>query len=60
MNTSSQKQHAAASGEPGTSVLRDLTAGTAFGIRPGEGALAWLFFLDFVILATVHFAAKSV
>ena len=27
---------------------------------PGEGALAWLFFLDFLILTTVHFAGKSV
>ena len=33
---------------------------TVFGIRSGEGALAWLFFLDFLILTTVHFAAKTV
>jgi AAA family ATP:ADP antiporter len=31
-----------------------------FGIRTGEAALAWLFFLDFLILTTVHFAAKTV
>ena len=31
-----------------------------FGIRAGEGALAWLFFFDFLILTTVHFAAKTV
>ncbi len=31
-----------------------------FGIRRGEGVLAWLFFLDFLILTTVHFAGKSV
>jgi AAA family ATP:ADP antiporter len=33
---------------------------TVFGIRSGEGPLAWLFFLDFLILTTVHFAAKTV
>jgi len=32
----------------------------AFGIHPGEGALAWFFFLEFLILTTVHFAGKSV
>jgi AAA family ATP:ADP antiporter len=31
-----------------------------FGIRTGEGLLAWLFFVDFLILTTVHFAAKTV
>jgi AAA family ATP:ADP antiporter len=31
-----------------------------FGIRAGEGPLAWLFFLNFLILTTVHFAAKTV
>ena len=35
-------------------------SGAVFGIRPGEGALAWLFFFDFLILTTVHFAGKSV
>jgi AAA family ATP:ADP antiporter len=34
--------------------------GEIFGIRAGEGALAWLFFLNFLILTTVHFAGKSV
>ncbi len=32
----------------------------SFGIRPGEGLLAWLFFVEFLLLTTVHFAAKSV
>ena len=32
----------------------------AFGIHPGEAPLAWLFFLEFLVLTTVHFAAKSV
>jgi AAA family ATP:ADP antiporter len=31
-----------------------------FGIRSGEGPLAWLFFFDFLVLTTVHFAAKTV
>jgi AAA family ATP:ADP antiporter len=35
-------------------------ANVIFGIRTGEGALAWLFFFDFLILTTVHFAAKTV
>jgi AAA family ATP:ADP antiporter len=30
------------------------------GIRAGEGLLAWLFFFDFLVLTTVHFAAKTV
>ena len=30
------------------------------GIRAGEGPLVWLFFLNFLILTTVHFAAKTV
>jgi AAA family ATP:ADP antiporter len=34
--------------------------GGIFGIRPGEGALAWLFFFNFLILTTVHFAGKTV
>ncbi len=34
--------------------------GAVFGIRSGEGALAWLFFFDFLILTTAHFAGKSV
>ncbi len=40
--------------------LRQHLVGAAFGIRPGEGALAWLFFFYFLILTTVHFAGKSV
>ncbi|MCU0234810.1 MAG: MFS transporter, partial [Thermoanaerobaculales bacterium] len=34
--------------------------GRAFDIRPGERVLAWLFFVEFLLLTTVHFAAKSV
>ncbi len=29
-------------------------------MRPGEGAIAWLFFVYFLVLTTVHFAGKSV
>jgi len=29
-------------------------------MRPGEGALAWLFFVYFLTITTVHFAGKSV
>jgi AAA family ATP:ADP antiporter len=32
----------------------------ALGIRPGEGWLAWLFFLYFLLLATCHYIGKSV
>ncbi len=39
--------------------LRDFGGGF-FGIRRGEGGLAWLFFFEFLILTTVHFASKSV
>jgi AAA family ATP:ADP antiporter len=39
---------------------RRILGGGLFGIRPGEGALAWLFFLDFLVLTTVHFAGKTV
>jgi AAA family ATP:ADP antiporter len=44
---------------PATNQRRALGS-AAFGIHPGEGALAWLFFLEFLILTTVHFAGKSV
>jgi AAA family ATP:ADP antiporter len=40
--------------------LRGFFVGSAFGIRPGEGGLAWLFFFYFLVLTTVHFAGKSV
>jgi AAA family ATP:ADP antiporter len=40
--------------------LRDLIVGAGFSIRPGESALAWLFFFYFLILTAVHFAGKSV
>lgn len=32
----------------------------AFGIHRGEAGIAWLFFTEFLLLTTVHFAAKSV
>ncbi|MCG6963345.1 MAG: MFS transporter, partial [Acidobacteria bacterium] len=32
----------------------------AFDIRPGEGPIAWLFFLYFLLLATCHYVGKSV
>ncbi len=40
--------------------LRGFFIGSAFGMRPGEGALAWLFFVYFLTITTVHFAGKSV
>ena len=40
--------------------LRRGVGSAVFGIRAGEGPLAWLFFLNFLILTTVHFAAKTV
>lgn len=45
---------------PPSGGLRGLLVGAALGIRPGEGALAWLFFLYFLTITTVHFAGKSV
>jgi AAA family ATP:ADP antiporter len=45
---------------PGGGLRRRGKAGSAFGIHPGEGRLAWLFFFNFLILTTVHFAGKSV
>jgi AAA family ATP:ADP antiporter len=39
---------------------RPVLGGAFFGIRRGEGLLAWLFFLEFLVLTTVHFAGKSV
>ena len=35
-----------------TSPLRQFLTGAAFGMRPGEVSLAWLFFIYFVLLAT--------
>ncbi len=47
-------------GTPAGGVRRRGRGGPIFGIHPGEGGLAWLFFLNFLVLTTVHFAAKSV
>jgi len=35
-------------------------SGSALGIHPGEGRLAWLFFVYFLLLATCHYVGKSV
>lgn len=32
----------------------------SLGIHPGEGSLAWLFFVYFLLLATCHYVGKSV
>jgi AAA family ATP:ADP antiporter len=40
--------------------MRAFLVGQALGLRPGEGGLAWLFFVYFLVLTTVMFAAKSV
>jgi hypothetical protein len=40
--------------------IRQLFTGMAFRIRPGEGVLAWLFFLYFMLLTTCHYIGKSV
>jgi AAA family ATP:ADP antiporter len=40
--------------------VRGFLVGSALGMRPGEGGLAWLFFVYFLVLTTVMFAAKSV
>ncbi len=37
-----------------------VSAARSSGCAPAKGGLAWLFFLNFLILTTVHFAAKSV
>ncbi|MCJ7756344.1 MAG: hypothetical protein MUP13_17425, partial [Thermoanaerobaculales bacterium] len=47
-------------GTPAGGVRRRGLRGPVFGMHPGEGGLAWLFFLNFLILTTVHFAGKSV
>ncbi|MEJ2189485.1 MAG: hypothetical protein P8Y93_08725, partial [Acidobacteriota bacterium] len=46
--------------EPQLEVTRALSSEEFFGIRPGEGLPATLFSLLFLVLTTVHFAAKSV
>jgi len=57
--TGSENQASPADG-PHSGGLRGFFVGSAFGMRPGEGRLAWLFFLYFLTLTTVHFAGKSV
>ena len=54
--------HAGAAGELEviSPLLRRLTTGSAFGIRPGEGVTAWLLFLYFFLLATIHSIGESV
>jgi len=41
-------------------ILRRLTSGSAFGIRPGEGVTAWLLFAYFFLLSTIHSVGESV
>ncbi|MGD8440763.1 MAG: Npt1/Npt2 family nucleotide transporter [Holophagae bacterium] len=60
MNTASSETSASPADGAHSVGLRQYLVGAAFGIRPGEGALAWLFFFYFLILTTVHFAGKSV
>lgn len=40
--------------------LRQLASGAALGIRPGEGGTAWLLFVYFFLLATIHSVGESV
>ncbi|RLE21571.1 MAG: hypothetical protein DRJ65_15800 [Acidobacteria bacterium] len=42
------------------SVIRPSPVTTPFGIRVGEGRIAWLFFVYFFVLACAHYAVKSV
>lgn len=42
------------------SMVRHLLSGSAFGIRPGEGGTAWLLFVYFFLLATIHSVGESV
>lgn len=60
VNTTVNEGPASSVNGPRSGGLRGFLVGSAFGIRPGEGRLAWLFFSYFLILTTVHFAAKSV
>ncbi len=40
--------------------FRQLVTGSALGIRPGERTTAWLFFVYFFLLATIHYIGKTV
>lgn len=46
--------------DPAGHPLRQLVTGSALGIRPGEKTTAWLFFLYFFLLATIHYIGKTV
>jgi len=60
VNTTSASNQASPLNGPQSGGLRGFFVGSAFGMRPGEGTLAWLFFAYFLVLTTVHFAGKSV
>ena len=60
VKTTESEREASLFNGPQSGGLRGFFVGSAFGMRPGEGALAWLFFLYFLALTTVHFAGKSV
>ncbi|MEE4272288.1 MAG: Npt1/Npt2 family nucleotide transporter [Thermoanaerobaculales bacterium] len=60
MKTTGNNAPAKPNGGSGFASERGFGAGAFLGIRPGEGRLAWLFFSYFLVLTTVHFAAKSV
>jgi len=40
--------------------MGQVLSGSALGIHPGEGGLAWMFFVYFLLLATCHYVGKSV
>ena len=60
MKTTSASNQASPLNGPHSGGLRGFLVGSAFGILPGEGKLAWLFFFYFLMVTTVHFAGKSV
>lgn len=60
MNGTGNGAGAGSSNGPRAVRLRGAALGAAFGIRPGEGVPAWLFFAYFLTVTSVHFAGKSV
>ena len=46
--------------EAAAPLLRRLTSGASFGIRPGEGVTAWLLFVYFFLLSTIHSVGEAV
>jgi AAA family ATP:ADP antiporter len=60
MNQTDFERTGISGGVPGRGGRRRGRSRPVFGIHPGEGGLAWLFFCNFLVLTTVHFAAKSV